>query len=216
MVLLTAVTALAEAGATTDKVKSLDADWDEEQRTFDIELQLKDRKKQPAPVRAAAARVRVALLSEGTDQVNYSYDKEVEFGRKQVLTAETKELKADLTLQLGGVDGDQHDHRGARHGHRLRRSQQVDAASLRAACSPRSAARPPHATPRTTPSPSSSTAPSPGRPAPPRSTRSGTLVHALLARREAAPAAVKTQDAPAPVMPPLAPPDAAPYEPVSR
>lgn len=207
VVLLTAVTALAEAlGATTDKVKSLDADWDEEQRTFDIELQLKDRKKQPAPVRAAAARVRAALLSEGTDQVNYSYDKEVEFGRKQVLTAETKELKADLTLlELGGVvtaintttealatgiGYDDPSRSTLPPARRVLAAQRRTAAACNAAYDALSELidRAAAGTPR----------------AATLNALKGTL-DALLARREAAPAAVKTQDAPAPVTPPARP-----------
>lgn len=207
VVLLGAVNALAEAlGATADKIKSLDADWDEEQRTVDLELQLRERKKQPAPVREAAARVRAALLSAGTDQINYSYDKEVEFGRKQVLTAQTRELKADLTLlELGdvvtsittatealavGISYDDPNKSTLPPARRVLAAQRRVAAACNAAYDSLSELidRSAPGTPR----------------AATLNALKGTL-DALLARREAAPAAVKTPDAPPPVTPPVRP-----------
>lgn len=105
VLMLTGVRALIDVlGAGAGKLKALDEAWDEEQRTLDLELQLRERKKNSAAVREAAGRVRAALLPNGAEQIGYDSEKEVEFGRTQVSLARSAELKVDVAaLGLGDV-----------------------------------------------------------------------------------------------------------------
>jgi hypothetical protein len=89
-----ALVAAMSVGNTAD----LDKEWDAAQRAFAAGVASEEDHQDPA-YRAAAGRIRTALLSgAGTIQTQSDLDKEVDFGQKQLLLAEQKDLAADLKL----------------------------------------------------------------------------------------------------------------------
>jgi hypothetical protein len=88
--------AAAAASATTPRVDVLDQHWDSSQRKLDLEIQLLGESDNPQ-ARALAERLSVALLAgDGRAQTQLAYDKEVDFGRRQVELARTEPLAQDI------------------------------------------------------------------------------------------------------------------------
>ena len=85
-------------GMSVGNTVDLDNEWDAAQRSFSAGVASEEDHQDPAH-RAAAGRVRTALLSgAGTSQTQLDLDKEFDFGKKQLLLAEEKNLAADVKL----------------------------------------------------------------------------------------------------------------------
>ena len=88
---------LAKACATGNEVEGLEQAWDNKQRAFMARLTLAAIEGD-AEAKKCAARVQASMTDGGgLAQINYSFDAEVDFGRKQVRLAQEPNLRADLT-----------------------------------------------------------------------------------------------------------------------
>jgi hypothetical protein len=82
----------------TAKLDQLDADWDGSERRLYHRLGVLREDRNPL-VREAAERASDKLLAgRGTDQTTYDYDVEVDFGRNQVLLAQSGQLRDDVKM----------------------------------------------------------------------------------------------------------------------
>ncbi|MBI5517304.1 MAG: hypothetical protein HY909_26260 [Deltaproteobacteria bacterium] len=88
--------AAAAASGPAVKVDVLDQHWDSSQRKLDLEIQLLGESDDPH-ARALADRLSTTLLAgDGRAQTQLAYDKEVDFGRRQVELGRTEPLGQDL------------------------------------------------------------------------------------------------------------------------
>jgi len=85
-------------GASREVRAELDGEWDAAERALNLYLASEAEHKDPLR-RAAALRLRSSLLAgAGTEQTNYDYDAEVDFGLQQISRARKAPLADDVAL----------------------------------------------------------------------------------------------------------------------
>jgi len=94
----------AAAGSSLETVVDADRKWDSAERKLHLQSAFRLESDDPA-IRAAAERVRNALLiGNGTEQTGWAHEREIDFGRSQVLLASADPLKSDIQLlDLGSI-----------------------------------------------------------------------------------------------------------------